>query len=129
MAKRKNDDYDYEFEFESFDDISSSVFEEPVKKSPLDYIKYGFGKFEDFFLNNLGKIIKIISFVVAVAILLFFLAIGIVLSMLDKFFVFIAIILFILGLIIAAISMFIIFGLGQVICQNDEILKKFNLKK
>ena len=128
MAKRK-DEYDYDFEFASFEDINSSFVQEPTKKNPLDYIKYGLGKFEDFFLNNLGKIIKIISFVVAVAILLVFLGIGIVLSMLDKFFVFIAVILFILGLIVAAISMFIIFGLGQVICQNDEILKKFNLKK
>lgn len=127
MAKRK-DEYDYDFEFASFEDINSSFVQEPTKKSPLDYVKYGFGKVEDFFLNNLGKIIKVISFVVAVAILLVFLAIGIVISMLDKFFIFIAVILFIMGVILAAISMFIIFGLGQIICQNDEILKKFNLK-
>ena len=84
---------------------------------------------EDGFLNNLGKIIKITSFVVAVAVLLVFAALGAVLIMLDKFFVFIAVILFLVGIVVAAISMFLIFGMGQIITQNDEILSKFTIKK
>ncbi len=125
MPRKKKEDIELEYEFETFEDISSTTFEQPKKKNVLDYVKM----VEDGFLNNIGKIIKITSFVVAALILLAFLGIGVVISLLDSFFIFIAVILFIIGLVIAAISMFMIFGLGQIITQNDEILKRFNIKK
>ncbi len=125
MARKKKEDIEFEYEFATFEDISSTTFEEPKRKSVLDYVKI----VEDGFLNNLGKIIKIVSFVVAAIILLAFLGIGVVLSLLDSFFIFIAVMLFIVGIVLAAISMFLIFGMGQIITQNDEILKRFNIKK
>ena len=93
MPRKKKEDIDFDYEFATFEDISSVTFEQPKKKSVLDYVKV----VEDGFLNNIGKIIKITSFVVAALILLAFLGIGVVISLLDSFFIFIAVILFIIG--------------------------------
>ena len=80
---------------------------------------YGNGVFK-----HLDKIIKAISFIVAIAVLLLFAAVGIVLVMLDKIFAVVAVAVFIVGIILSVISLFLIYAIGHLISQNNEIIKK-----
>ena len=108
-------------------DISSTTQKPPVspainRKGPNSY---GGG-----ISKSLGIIIKIISFVVAFASV----AIGgvgclLIRNFFDGFFDSIAIAVFILAVVIGTISLFIIYGIGHVICQNNEILKRMNEKE
>ena len=101
------------------EDISSTSIEFRAKKNPV--LAYSSGLYK-----NLGNIIKIISFVLGFGIIIlslvvaFFLfnktALGITLSL--------AVIIF--GTIVAACVFFPIFGLGHILCQNNEILKSLN---
>lgn len=75
--------------------------------------------------KNLGTIIKVISFIIAISLILLVLAVAfLLLKVFDSFFTPIAIGIVILGTIIAAFTFFIIYGIGHVICQNDEILRR-----
>ena len=101
-----------------FEDISSSSI--PKSKSSLKAVteNYGNGIFK-----NLDRIIKAISFIVAIAILLIFAAIAVVLVMLDKIFAVVSVAVFIVGIILALISLFLIYAVGHLISQNNEIIK------
>ena len=92
------------------------------KKRPQPVKSYGGGV-----SKALGVIIKIISFVVAFGCV----AIGgvgclLIQRLLSGFFDSIAIALFIFSVVIGTISLFIIYGIGQIICQNNEILSRMN---
>ena len=102
-----------------FEDISSSSL--PKSKSSLKTVtqNYGNGVFK-----HLDKIIKAISFIVAIGILLIFAAAAAVLVMLDKIFAVIAVAVFIVGIILALISLFLIYAVGHLISQNNEIIKR-----
>lgn len=102
-----------------FEDISSSSI--PKSKSSLKAVteNYGNGIFK-----NLDRIIKAISFIVAIAILLIFAAIAVVLVMLDKIFAVVSVAVFIVGIILALISLFLIYAVGHLISQNNEIIKR-----
>ena len=102
-----------------FEDISSSSL--PKTKSSLKAIteNYGNGVFK-----HLDRIIKAISFIVAIGILLIFAAIAVVLVMLDKIFAVVAVAVFIVGIILAIISLFLIYAIGHLISQNNEIMKQ-----
>ena len=102
-----------------FEDISSSSI--PKTKSSLKAVteNYGNGVFK-----NLDKIIKAISFIVAIGILLIFVAIAVVLVMLDKIFAVVSVALVIVGIILAIISLFLIYATGHLISQNNEIMKR-----
>lgn len=104
---------------ESFEDISSSTI--PRTKSSLKAVtqNYGNGVFK-----HLDKIIKAISFIVAVGILLLFAAVAAVLVMLDKIFAIVAVAVFIVGIILSIISLFLIYAIGQLISQNNEIIRR-----
>ncbi|MBQ8204147.1 MAG: hypothetical protein IJZ75_07730 [Clostridia bacterium] len=80
--------------------------------------------------NNLGLIIKTIAFVVAFAIIILtFLAAFLVFSK-QPLYIAISLGIVILGTVIAAITLFLIYGLGHLIIQNNEILKRLrDLKK
>ncbi|MBQ2286532.1 MAG: hypothetical protein II252_04440, partial [Clostridia bacterium] len=80
---------------------------------------YGNGVFK-----HLDKIIKAISFIVSIGVLLLFAAISIVLVMLDKIFAVVAVGVFILGIILSIILLFLIYAIGHLISQNNEIIKK-----
>jgi len=56
--------------------------------------------------------------------LLFFAAIAALLLVLDMAFMIIAAAVMLLGIIFALIFLFLIYGMGQIISQNNEILKK-----
>lgn len=102
-----------------FEDISSSTI--PKSKSSLRMVteNYGNGVFK-----HLDKIIKAISFIVAIAILLVFAAAAAVLVMLDKIFAVVSVAFFIVGIILALISLFLIYAVGHLISQNNEIIKR-----
>lgn len=76
--------------------------------------------------KGLGVIIKGISFIVAFSVLAMFFAVAYFLYTKDPLFTAISIAVIIIGAIVATIVMFLIFGMGHIICQNNEIIKKLN---
>ena len=75
-------------------------------------------------VSHMDKVVKSIAFLVAFGILLFFAAIAALLLVLDMAFMIIAAAVMLLGIIFALIFLFLIYGMGQIISQNNEILKK-----
>ena len=102
-----------------FEDISSSSL--PKTKNSLKAVSqnYGNGVFK-----HLDKIIKAISFIVSIGILLVFAAVAAVLVMLDKIFAVVAVVVFIVGIILSLMVLFLIYAVGHLISQNNEILKR-----
>ena len=102
-----------------FEDISSSSL--PKTKNSLKAVSqnYGNGVFK-----HLDKIIKAISFIVSIGILLMFAAVAAVLVMLDKIFAVVAVVVFIVGIILSLMVLFLIYAVGHLISQNNEILKR-----
>lgn len=102
-----------------FEDISSSSL--PKTKSSLKAVSqnYGNGVFK-----HLDKIIKAISFIVSIGILLMFAAVAAVLVMLDKIFAVVAVAVLIVGIILSLMVLFLIYAVGHLISQNNEIIKR-----
>ena len=102
-----------------FEDISSSSI--PKTKSSLKAVteNYGNGVFK-----HLDKIIKAIAFIVSIATLLIFAAAAAVLVMLDKIFAVVSVAFLIVGIILALIILFLIYAVGHLISQNNEIIKR-----
>lgn len=102
-----------------FEDISSSSL--PKTKSSLKAVSqnYGNGVFK-----HLDKIIKAISFIVSIGILMMFAAVAAVLVMLDKIFAVVAVAVFIVGIILSLMVLFLIYAVGHLISQNNEIIKR-----
>ena len=102
-----------------FEDISSTSL--PKTKSSLKAVSqnYGNGVFK-----HLDKIIKAISFIVSLGILLMFAAVAAVLVMLDKIFAVVAVVVFIVGIILSLMVLFLIYAVGHLISQNNEIIKR-----
>ena len=96
------------------EDISSTSVEFRAKKNPV--MAYSSGLYK-----NLGNIIKAIAFIIAFAIII----VGFVIA----FFLFsiaLSLAAIIVFTLIAACVFFPIFGLGHILCQNNEILKMLN---
>lgn len=92
--------------------------EEKVKKPSI------LTRITDFFrIKNIDKIIKIISFVISIAILLIFIAMAVVLVLVDEIFMIVSVALLILGLIISLINLFILYGMGHILTQNEKIIE------
>ena len=75
-------------------------------------------------VTNIDKVVKAISFIVAAFVLLVFAAAALVLFLMDKAFLVIAAAVLAVGIVFALIFLFIIYGIGHIITQNNEILKK-----
>ena len=106
-----------------FEDISSSSPADKRKRQLKKAVKavdnYGEGA-----ARNIDKVIKAISFVVAIGVFLLFAAVAVVLYLLDSLFTVVAIGVLVLGIVISLIILFLIYGLGHIITQNKEILKR-----
>ena len=109
-----------------FEDISSSSprpITNTVKKVSRKTKKladnYGNSAFK-----NIDRIIKTISFVVAIALFLIFTGIAVLLYFLDSSFILLSALVLLIGTAISFISLFIIYGIGHIITQNNEILRK-----
>ncbi|MBR4073666.1 MAG: hypothetical protein IKK24_06960 [Clostridia bacterium] len=77
--------------------------------------------------KSLGNIIKVISFVVSLAILAAFVLGAYVLFAFKPLYLTICIAIVVFGLIVALISLFMIYAIGHIINQNNEIIS--NLTK
>ncbi|MBR4973245.1 MAG: hypothetical protein IKY45_02135 [Clostridia bacterium] len=95
-----------------FEDISSST-----EKTIID-------KYTNKAISNIDKVIKFFAFVVAIGIFLVFAAVAIILVLLDSLFTIVAVGVLILGIVIAIIALFLIYGMGQIMTQNNEILRR-----
>ena len=106
-------------EINEMEDISSTSIEFKAKENPV--LAYTNGLYK-----NLGNIIKVIAFALAFLI--------IIVGFLIAFFLFtktalsmaINLAIVIVFTILAAVVFFPIFGLGHILCQNNEILKMLN---
>lgn len=81
---------------------------------------------DPFVSTGLSIAVKVISFLVSFAIIAVFMLIAFILYNKEPLFEAISIALMILGIIIGTITMILIYGLGHVISQNNEILRRFN---
>ncbi len=75
-------------------------------------------------ISHMDKIIKAIAILLSLTVFLIFVAAALLVVYLDKSFTAIAIAIGVVGVIISFIILFLIYGLGQVISQNNEILKR-----
>lgn len=102
-----------------FEDISSSTV--PAGRKSLKSVadSYGNGVFK-----HLDKIIKVIAFVVSLLIFLVFAAVAAVLFMLDKIFTVVAVGVLIAGIMLALMLLFLIYAIGHLISQNNEIMRR-----
>ena len=97
-----------------FEDISSSTESE---KTIID-------KYTSKAISNIDRVIKLIAFIVAIGIFLLFAAVAVVLVLLDSIFTIVAVGVAVLGIVLAIISLFLIYGMGQIMSQNNEILRR-----
>ena len=110
MSKNVN-----QFDDMVYEDISSSSV---VKKDSFAKT-YSEGAFK-----HIDKVIKIISFFVSITTFFIFAGAAVVLVMIDKAFIAIAIGVGIFGILTSLILLFLIYGIGHIITQNKEILKR-----
>ncbi len=75
-------------------------------------------------LKNIEKVIKVISYVVSIAFFLLFLAVAGVLYLLDHSLIFLSALILVFGGVISLIFLYLIYGLGEIIAQNKEILRR-----
>lgn len=99
-----------------FEDISSSSKPKGIRGYSNDYANGAMG--------HLDKVIKAISFIVALLVAAVFFVIAAVVVTLDASFKFIALAIVIVGIILALICLFLIYGLGHIITQNKQILRR-----
>lgn len=95
-----------------FEDISSST-----EKTIMD-------KYTSKAISNIDKVIKFFAFIVAIGIFLFFTAVAVILILLDSIFTIVAVGVAVLGIVLAIITLFLIYGMGQIMTQNNEILRR-----
>ncbi len=76
--------------------------------------------------TGLSIAVKVISFIVSFAVIAVFMLISFILYNKEPLFEAISIALMILGIVIGTIIMILIYGLGHIISQNNEILRRFN---
>ena len=78
---------------------------------------------EFFRINNIDKIVKVISFVISIAVLLAFIFVSVVLVLIDEIFMLVSVGVLIVGLIVSLINLFILYGMGHILTQNNEIIE------
>lgn len=107
----------------TFEDILSSSEQgksESVENSPSKKT----GKRKKGTARALDKIIKAIAFLMALFVLILFAAGAFILYKMDKSFSMIALCLLIAGIALSLITLFMIYAIGHIITQNNEILKR-----
>lgn len=84
-----------------------------------------FDVYGNFCLNGLGNIIKVLAFIIAFGIIIVSLVLAIALFKARTGLSFMSFVTIIGGTVMAAIAFFPIYGIGHIICQNNEILRVF----
>lgn len=89
-----------------------------TKKAADDYGEKG--------LKNIDKVIKVIAYIVSIAFFVLFLGVAGVVFFLDKSLIFLCALILVLGAGISLMFLYLIYGLGLIISQNKEILRRLN---
>lgn len=89
-----------------------------AKKLSDDYGEFSF--------KNIAGMIKIIAFVVSISVALLFLVAAAIVFILDKTLFFLSALILLFGFAVALISLYLIYGLGLLISQNKEILRRLD---
>ena len=79
--------------------------------------------------KSLGNIIKVISFVVAIVILLVFVLAAYILFAFKPLYLTVSIAIVVFGLLVSLITLFLIYASGHIINQNNEIISRLNEKE
>ena len=98
------------------EDISSTSAEYRARKNPVNAYTGGLYK-------NLGNVVKVISFVLGFGVIILSLVVAFFLFNKTSFGIVLSLAAIIFGTIMAACVFFPLFGLGHILCQNNEILK------
>ena len=105
------------------------IFEDIVSVSPQAAKKQK--KLEKFRKNdsnqsykNLDKTIKKIAYIVSIAMFLLFIGIAGFIFFLDRALIFLSAVILVVGSGISLIFLYLIYGLGHIISQNEEILRR-----
>ncbi len=122
------DNNEFDFTNDDMVDISSrsKSFAKTAKEFTEITEKYGNGVFK-----NLGTIIKCIAFILCFLTIIISIVGAFFLFSFDKFFIVLSLGIVVFGIVAGLIILFLIYGMGQIICQNNEIisrLKKLNKK-
>ena len=99
------------------EDISSTSAEYRAKKDPID--AYGKSMFK-----NLGNIIKAIAFILGFGVISLSLLLAFFLFSKSLLSLFISLAVILIGTLFAAVLFFPIYGIGHIIHQNEQILKR-----
>ena len=89
-----------------------------AKKLSDDYGEFSF--------KNIAGMIKHIAFVVSIGVALLFLVAAAIVFVLDKTLFFLSALILLFGFAVALISLYLIYGLGLLISQNKEILRRLD---
>lgn len=81
-------------------------------------------RYNNVLIKNLDKIVKAISFIVSIGVLLLFIGVAAVLLILDKTFIGFAVLVLLFGIVVALITLFLIYATGHIITQNNAILEE-----
>ncbi|MBR0465890.1 MAG: hypothetical protein IJJ40_00130 [Clostridia bacterium] len=79
----------------------------------------------NFCLKSLGNIIKVIAFIVAFGVIILSLVLGLTILKAKAGLSMLSFVAIIAGTVFAAILFFPLYGIGHIICQNNEILRIF----
>lgn len=101
------------------EDIASASEEFKAKKDPV-------GTYGNALYKNLGNIIKSIAFIMAFCVIIVGFLAAFLLFTKTAMSVIITLALIIIFTLIAASIFFPIYGIGHIVCQNNEILKKLD---
>ena len=103
------------------------------RSTSVSYLKTGgkvakgvFNKYGEVCMTGLGTIIKFLAFVVGFGIIIVSLILGYVVFSSRSGLSTISLLLIICGTVIGALFFFPIYGIGHIICQNNEILRMLN---
>lgn len=136
MAKGEFDLNNNENKKMVFEDITSSSHKPPVAeivqktgkaaKKAAKVAKKVADDYGNTTFKNIDKVIKIIAFVVAAAFFLLFLVGAVILYLLNKSFIFLCALVLLFGAAVSMIFLYLIYGIGHIISQNNEILKRID---
>ncbi len=115
-----------------FEDISSispeeakrQKKEEKSNKNVVKTVKKVADDYGEVSHKNIDKAIKAIAYIVSITFFVIFLAVAVVLFVLDKSLIFLSAIILVVGGAVSLIFLYLIYGLGYIISQNKEILRR-----
>ncbi len=109
-----------------FEDISSSSPDNAVKKvqKTVKAAKKAADDYGDSSHKNIDKVIKFIEYLVAISLFIVFLVAAGVVFYLDKMLIFLSALILVLGGAVSLMILNLIYGLGYIISQNKEILRR-----